>query len=70
MKTSNPHEHVLDREGGQSAPNILEHPDMRAPVIMQPQPLSSSMSSSSNYIQNECKRVSRTRSGTKKNKTT
>ncbi len=61
IKTSNPSEQIPERDGGQSVPNILEHPDMRSPIVMQPQPLSSSLSTSLTY--NECKQVSRTRSG-------
>ncbi len=64
MKISNTLDN-LDRDAGQSAPNILEHPDMRLPVIMQPQQMSSSNLSSAFFIQNNCRRVSRTQSGRK-----
>jgi len=61
IKTSNASEHIPERDGGQSSPNILEHPDMRSPIVMQPHQLSSSLSTSLTY--NECRQVSRTRSG-------
>ena len=61
MKPSNTTENLAEREGGRSAPNILEHPDMRAPVVMLSQQLSSS--STSSLIQVDLKRVTRTQSG-------
>jgi hypothetical protein len=64
MKTSNTSDSLLEH-GGKSAPNILEHPDMRSPVVMQPQQISISPSSTALSIQNDCKRVGRTHSGTK-----
>jgi hypothetical protein len=63
IKTSNPTENLLDHEGRKSVPNILEHPDMRSPIVMQPQQISSSTSSSALLIHNDCRRVSRTQSG-------
>lgn len=67
MKTSNTNENLLERDSGQSAPNILEHPDMRSPVVMQTPPISSSSSSSSPLIfPNDCKHISRTQSGKRK----
>jgi hypothetical protein len=64
IKTSNTTDN-LERDGGQSTPNILEHPDMRSPVIMQPQQISSSTSSSALLIYNDYKRLSRTQSSKK-----
>ena len=61
IRTSNTTENVLEQDARQSAPNILEHPDMRTPVVMQSQQTSSS--SSALLIQTDCKRVSRTQSG-------
>jgi hypothetical protein len=69
MKTSNTNDNLVDRDVGQSAPNILEHPDMRSPVFMQTQQISSSNSSSALFIQNNCQRVCRTQSGKKINQT-
>lgn len=64
MRTSNTTDNLLDQDDArQSAPNILEHPDMRTPVVMQSQQTSSSSSSSALLIQTDCKRVSRTQSG-------
>lgn len=63
LRTSNPTENVLEQDARQSAPNILEHPDMRTPVVMQSQQPSSSSSSSAILIHTDCKRVSRTQSG-------
>jgi len=63
IKTSNPTENLLDHEGRQSVPNMLEHPDMRSPIVMQSQQIPSSISSSALLIHNDCKRVSRTQSG-------
>ncbi|CAF0752109.1 unnamed protein product [Adineta ricciae] len=60
MKPSNTNENLIERDGGRSAPNILEHPDMRAPVVMLSQQLSSS--STSSLIQCDLKRVTRTQS--------
>jgi hypothetical protein len=60
IKTSNTSENLLERGNGQSVPNILEHPDMRSPVVMQQ--ISSSASSSALLIHNDCKRISRTQS--------
>jgi hypothetical protein len=68
MRTSNTVDNLLDRDAGQSAPNILEHPDMRSPVVMQQQQqqqMPSSNSSSALFIQSNCRRVSRTQSGKK-----
>ena len=65
LKISNTHRNSLERDAGQSAPNILEHPDMRAPVVMQ-SVLPSSASSSAFLIENNCRRVSRTQSGRKR----
>ncbi|CAF2476964.1 unnamed protein product [Rotaria sp. Silwood2] len=63
IKTSNTNENFLESEGGKSIPNILEHPDMRSPVVMQPQQMSSSYSSSALLTQNNCKKINRTQSG-------
>ena len=63
MRTSNTTDNLLEQDARQSAPNILEHPDMRTPVVMQSQQTSSSSSSSALLIQTDCKRVSRTQSG-------
>lgn len=65
IKSSNTSENLLERDAGQSAPNILEHPDMRSPVVMQSPPISSSNSSSALLMHNDYKRVSRTQSGKK-----
>jgi hypothetical protein len=62
MKTSNTSENLLQNDEGQSSPNILEHPDMRSPIIMQPQQIPSSTSSSTLLINNH-RRVCRTQSG-------
>lgn len=60
MRTSNTSENLAELDARQSAPNILEHPDMRTPVVMQSQQTSSSAAV---LIQTDCKRVSRTQSG-------
>ncbi|CAF1004214.1 unnamed protein product [Rotaria sordida] len=62
IKTSNANENSLEHDGGKSVPNILEHPDMRSPVVMQPPQMSSSFSSSSLLIQNNSKKINRTQS--------
>ncbi|UJR33507.1 hypothetical protein I4U23_020952 [Adineta vaga] len=67
MKTSNTNENLLEHAEGRSAPNILEHPDMRAPVVMLSQQLSSS--STSSLTCNELKRVTRTHSAEPDTKT-
>jgi hypothetical protein len=67
MRTSNTSDNLVERDGGKSAPNILEHPDMRSPVFMQPQQISSSTSSSALLIQNDCKPIIRTYSSINNN---
>ncbi|CAF3856754.1 unnamed protein product [Rotaria magnacalcarata] len=64
MKSSNTNESLVERSGGKSIPNILEHPDMRSPVVMQsPQmSLSSSSSSAGLLVNNNCKKFNRTQS--------
>jgi hypothetical protein len=66
IKTSNTHEHFIERDGGHSLPNTLEHPDMRSPVVMQPQQLCSSLSASLINNNNNDKRVIRQQSGTER----
>ncbi|CAF1352719.1 unnamed protein product [Adineta steineri] len=60
MKISNTSENLVEREGGTSAPNILEHPDMRSPVVLQTQ--QSSSPSFSSIIQTNSNQVTRTQS--------
>ncbi|CAF4833165.1 unnamed protein product [Rotaria socialis] len=63
MKSSNTNENLVERSGGKSIPNILEHPDMRSPVVMQyPQISLSSSSSSVLLVNNNCKKLNRTQS--------
>lgn len=63
IRTSSTTDNFTECEGGQSVPNILEHPDMRSPVVMQTQPLSSSLSTSSFTMQNNCNKINRAQSG-------
>ena len=62
LKTSNTTESLLDQQGDITVPNILEHPDMRAPVVMLTPNTSSS--SSALLLANDQKRIIRQQSGT------
>ena len=61
LKTSNTTESLLDQQGEISVPNILEHPDMRGPVVMLTPNTSSS--SSALLLANDQKRIIRQQSG-------
>lgn len=63
MKSSVTSDNLAESDGGKSTPSILEHPDMRSPVVMQPSQLSSSVSSSTLLFNNTYKQISRTQSG-------
>ena len=61
LKTSNTTENLLERSSRSSESSILEHPDMRSPVIMLTQ--QNSPSSSALLISQDHKRVIRQQSG-------
>ena len=52
-----------NENNGGSVPNMLEHPDMKAPLVMQTQQVSSSLESSSNGGMNDSQKFLRQQSG-------
>ena len=65
-KSSSTNENFDESDEGQSAPNVLEHPDMRSPVVMQSQQMSSSASTSSFLIDNNLQQSNQTQSSKRK----
>jgi hypothetical protein len=61
LRTSSTTENLLEHDRETSVPSILEHPDMRSPVIMLTQ--HNSLSSSSILISRDSNRIIRQQSG-------
>ncbi len=57
-----------NEHGGGSVPNILEHPDIRTPIVMETQQLSLSSSSASSSSSSDKRKLFRQQSGNKINR--